>query len=66
MKIWLNDNIYSPVMASDLLALVGELTLSNQAIAIAISGEIIPRKQWKYTLLSDGIKVAVFQAIAGG
>ncbi|PCS24098.1 sulfur carrier protein ThiS [Candidatus Enterovibrio escicola] len=53
-------------MASDLLALVGELTLSNQAIAIAISGEIIPRKQWKYTLLSDGIKVAVFQAIAGG
>ncbi|WP_407331827.1 sulfur carrier protein ThiS [Enterovibrio sp. 27052020O] len=66
MNIWLNEQAYSPASASDLDALVRELSLPQQSVAIAINGEIIPRGQWQQTPLTEGIQVAVFQAIAGG
>ncbi|SKA49362.1 sulfur carrier protein ThiS [Enterovibrio nigricans] len=66
MQIWLNEKAYSPSAASNILALVAELELPEKAVAIAIDGDIIPRSQWQETTLTDGIQVAVFQAIAGG
>ncbi|KXF82480.1 sulfur carrier protein ThiS [Enterovibrio coralii] len=66
MQIWLNEQAYSPSAATNLLALVAELALPEKAVAIAIDGDIIPRSQWQETALTDGIQVAVFQAIAGG
>ncbi|WP_325891220.1 sulfur carrier protein ThiS [Grimontia sp. NTOU-MAR1] len=66
MQIWLNDEAYSPKTASDLLALVSELSLPEQSVAIALNGEIIPRSQWQSTPLTEGTQVAMFQAIAGG
>ncbi|WP_281545955.1 sulfur carrier protein ThiS [Grimontia sp. SpTr1] len=66
MQILLNDEAYSPKTASDLLALVSELSLPEQSVAIALNGEIIPRSQWQSTPLSEGVQIAMFQAIAGG
>ncbi|CZF84864.1 Sulfur carrier protein ThiS [Grimontia celer] len=66
MQIWLNDEAYLPKTASDLLALVSELSLPEQSVAIALNGEIIPRSQWQSTPLTEGVQVAMFQAIAGG
>ncbi|USH02424.1 sulfur carrier protein ThiS [Grimontia kaedaensis] len=66
MQIWLNDEAYSPKTSSDLLALVSELSLPEQSVAIALNGEIIPRSQWQSTPLTEGVQVAMFQAIAGG
>lgn len=66
MQILLNDDLYSPIEAKDLMALVVELDLPEQAVAIAINGAIIPRSQWPQTPLIEGIQISMFQAIAGG
>lgn len=66
MQIWLNGEPYTPKDARDLLALVNELSLPEQAVAIALDGDIIARSQWQATPLTEGIQVAMFQAIAGG
>ncbi|WP_028024234.1 sulfur carrier protein ThiS [Enterovibrio calviensis] len=66
MEILLNDNTYTIKHASHLKALVAELELPEQSVAVAIEGDIIPRHQWQQTPLVEGIQIAVFQAIAGG
>lgn len=66
MQIWLNDSPYTPAAATDLHSLIAELSLPEQAVAIAVDGNIIARSQWQATPLTEGIRVAMFQAIAGG
>lgn len=66
MQIWLNDAPYTPVTATDLHSLIAELSLPEEAVAIAVDGDIISRNQWQDTPLTEGIRVAMFQAIAGG
>lgn len=66
MLIWLNEKAYTPVAADNLLALVYELSLPEQSLAISVAGNIIPRSQWPQTPLTEGIQIAMFQAIAGG
>nr|WP_255555682.1 sulfur carrier protein ThiS [Enterovibrio paralichthyis] len=62
----MNDALYIPVTATDLSSLIAELSLPEQAVAIAVDGDIISRSQWQDTPLTEGIRVAMFQAIAGG
>ena len=46
--------------------LVNALSLTNQALAIAVNREVVPRAQWATHLFSDGDKVDVVRAIGGG
>lgn len=66
MQIWLNGQAYTPVAADNLLALVHELSLPEQSLAMSVAGNIVPRSQWQQTPLTEGIQIALFQAIAGG
>ncbi|MDD1795623.1 sulfur carrier protein ThiS [Enterovibrio makurazakiensis] len=66
MKIWLNDNAYVIKDAIQLKALIAELALPEQSVAVAIEGDIVPRHQWQHTPLTEGIQISIFQAIAGG
>lgn len=66
MQIWLNDQSYTPVAADNLLTLVHELSLPEQSLAMSVAGNIVPRSQWQQTPLTEGIQIALFQAIAGG
>ncbi len=54
-------------LASVLLAdLIAELNLSQQAIAVAVNRQIIPRSQWAEHQLQVDDKVDVVRAIGGG
>ena len=46
--------------------LVNALSLTNQALAIAVNREVVPRAQWATHRFSDGDKVDVERAIGGG
>ena len=46
--------------------LIDALSLTNQALAIAVNREVVPRAQWSAYRFSDGDKVDVVRAIGGG
>jgi sulfur carrier protein len=38
----------------------------GRGVAVAVDGEVVPRGQWTATVLSDGQRVEVLQAVQGG
>ena len=39
---------------------------ADRGIAVAVNGEVVPRREWRETRLTDGDKVEVLTAVAGG
>lgn len=39
---------------------------SRRGLAVAVDGEVVPRRDWDATALSDGQRVEVLQAVQGG
>ena len=46
--------------------LIDALSLTNQALAIAINRQVVPRAQWRERRFSAGDKVDIVRAIGGG
>ncbi len=46
--------------------LIDALSLTNQALAIAINREVVPRAQWREHRFASGDKVDIVRAIGGG
>lgn len=46
--------------------LINALSLTNQALAIAVNREVVPRAQWATHRFAEGDKVDVVRAIGGG
>ena len=46
--------------------LIDALSLTNQALAIAINREVVPRAKWRERQFAAGDKVDVVRAIGGG
>lgn len=40
--------------------------LTGRGIAVAVDGEVVPQGEWDRTVLSDGQRVEVLQAVQGG
>jgi sulfur carrier protein len=38
----------------------------RRGLAVAVDGEVVPRGEWGATLLGDGARVEVLQAVQGG
>lgn len=66
MNIILNGKAHEldkPYSVTDLLA---SLNIAASRLAIELNGEILPRSQFDGTMLSDGDKIEIVQAIGGG
>jgi sulfur carrier protein len=46
--------------------LIDALLLTNQALAIAVNREVVPRAKWREHRFAGGDKVDVVRAIGGG
>lgn len=46
--------------------LIDALSLTNQALAIAVNREVVPRAQWRERRFVVGDKVDIVKAIGGG
>ncbi len=46
--------------------LVDALALTNQALAVAVNREVVPRVRWRERQFASGDKVDIVRAIGGG
>ena len=49
-----------------LAALIDELSLTGQALALAVNRSVVPRQQWPQRALLAGDQVDIVRAIGGG
>ncbi len=46
--------------------LIESLELANQALAVAVNREVVPRARWRERQFASGDKVDIVRAIGGG
>ncbi len=46
--------------------LIDALALTNQALAVAVNREVVPRARWRERVFAAGDKVDIVRAIGGG
>lgn len=66
MNIVLNGEPRSCAAAATVAALIEELGLTRDRLAVELDGEIVPRSTWAAVALSDGAKIEIVRAIGGG
>jgi len=67
VKLRVNGGEQELAAGTTLVQLVRELTGGTQnGIAVALDGEVVPRQRWEGTTLADGQVVEVLHAVQGG
>lgn len=67
MRITINNQIYQFDENTTLENAIYSLQMEEtKGIALALNEEIIPRSQWKETVLTNEDKIIVIGAVAGG
>lgn len=68
MTIWLNGeqhDLPGGRSLADAIAAAGAPD-DGRGVAAALDGEVVPRDRWEQTLVQDGQRVEVVQAVQGG
>jgi len=65
-EIILNGAPHQMAPGATLADLVEALSLSNQAVALAVNRNVVPRQQWRERGMQPGDQVDVVRAIGGG
>lgn len=68
MTIWLNGEQRDLAPGTSLTAAVQSAGAEPgmRGIAVAIDGEVVPRAEWDHTVVADGQRIEVVQAVQGG
>ena len=66
ISIELNGEVRTVSDSDSVQDLIDALSLTNQALAIAINREVVPRAKWREHRFAGGDKVDVVRAIGGG
>ena len=65
-EIILNGAPHQVAPGATLADLIDALALSNQALALAVNRNVVPRQQWRERGVQAGDQVEVVRAIGGG
>ena len=65
MKLIINGE-EKQVAAADLAALVAELGIKGDRVAVELNREIVSRAQWVETRLTDGDRLEIVHFVGGG
>jgi len=66
VKITLNGKPRELDGAVDVPGLLVRLDIKPEQVAVAINGEVVPRRSWSATPLTEGDVVEVVRAVGGG
>lgn len=66
LEIELNGEPYRVAQGQTLGDLVQALGVANQAVALAVNRQVVPRQQWGLRPLAQQDKVDIVRAIGGG
>ena len=65
MNIFINGEA-KQVEATTLAELVNELNLQEKRIAVELNEQLVAKSRHAETILSDGVKIEIIQAVGGG
>jgi thiamine biosynthesis protein ThiS len=54
------------LMADTLSALIDQLGMKSDRVAIELNRELVPRDQWAHTRLADGDRLEIVHFVGGG
>lgn len=66
INVEINGDAYQMLNQSNLEQLVSELNVAEVGYVFSINNQIVPNSEWASTILSEGDRISLFQAIAGG
>ncbi|GLT19072.1 thiamine biosynthesis protein ThiS [Vibrio zhanjiangensis] len=66
INVEINGDAYQMLNQSNLEQLVSELNVAEVGYVFSINNQIVPHSEWASTILSEGDRISLFQAIAGG
>ncbi len=66
MNIFLNGESHALEDGATVAALIEQLGLTGQRLAVEVNGEIVPRGEHSTHVLCEGDRVEVVRAIGGG
>lgn len=66
ISIELNGETRTIADSDSVQDLIDALSLTNQALAVAVNREVVPRVKWREHRFASGDKVDVVRAIGGG
>jgi sulfur carrier protein len=65
-EIILNGSPHQVAPGTTLADLIEALSLSNQALALAVNRNVVPRQQWRERGVQPGDQVEVVRPVGGG
>lgn len=65
MKVQVNNKEVE-TQAKNITALLQQLSLPKQGIAVAVNNQMVPREQWADYVLKEGAQLIVIKAVCGG
>lgn len=66
IEILLNGEVRSTGEGQNLSALLDELSLPDQRIAVELNGNVVARSEWANTRIVDGDRLEVVHFVGGG
>ena len=66
MKITLNGRERPLTSETGVTALLAELGVRPEQVAVAVNGEVVRRADWTKTMVREGDSVEVVRAVGGG
>jgi len=64
--VTLNGERHEAADGSTVASLIESLGADRRGVAVALGGEVVPRRRWADTELAEGDRVEVVAAIQGG
>ena len=66
MNVKLNNESYEVAEGTTLGKFIESLDLQLKGVAVAIDYEIIAKKKWSETILTDGMMLLLIHSVSGG
>lgn len=66
MKVTVNGDPREVAAGTSVAQLIRQVTDQQTGIAVAVNGEVVPRRGWPATALAAGDQVEVVTAVQGG
>ncbi|MFN2453797.1 MAG: sulfur carrier protein ThiS [Pyrinomonadaceae bacterium] len=66
MRIIVNGEELETIERSTISALIGQLTLASDRLAVELNHEVVRRRDWPHTFLNEGDHLEIIHFVGGG
>jgi sulfur carrier protein len=66
MNVTINGSVCTVAPGTTVAALVRELVDVDRGVAVAIDREVVARSEWEHISVTEGARIEVVTAVAGG